>query len=148
MSAVYSRRVQVLNRNGVRMPHRLLFFGAMLAGFGVAAGALGAHSLKGIMSADRLVVFETAVRYQMYHAIALLIVGAMLEHPSYRADRAMQTAGWCFISGIVLFSGSLYVVALAGIRWFGAITPLGGVAFLAGWIVMARAVWKSRETFL
>jgi uncharacterized membrane protein YgdD (TMEM256/DUF423 family) len=123
------------------MARNFFLLGAVFAALGVAAGAFGAHSLKGMVSADMLVVFETAVRYQMYHALALLIVGGMLTHPF---ERTMRVAGWCFVVGIVLFSGSLYVVALMGIRWFGAVTPIGGVAFLAGWIALAWNVWLKK----
>jgi len=117
-----------------------LFFGLGAAsGFvAVAAGAFGAHALRGRLSADLLGVFETAARYQMYHALGLMAV-------AWAASRwpgaLPQWAGWLFVAGTVLFSGSLYALALSGVRWLGAITPLGGVAFLAGWIclgLMAR----------
>jgi uncharacterized membrane protein YgdD (TMEM256/DUF423 family) len=117
------------------------YWGALLAGFSVAAGAFGAHSLKGIVSVDMLVVFETAVRYQMYHALALLVVSGMLNH---LPERGLRVAGWCFLAGIILFSGSLYVVALTSTRWVGAITPLGGVAFLAGWVILAWNLWQKK----
>lgn len=123
------------------MSQKFGYLGAVLAGLSVAAGAFGAHALKGIISVDMLVVFETAVRYQMYHALALLIVSGMLKHVP---ERTLRMAGWCFVAGIVLFSGSLYVVALTSTRWIGAITPLGGVAFLAGWIMLAWNQWKKK----
>jgi uncharacterized membrane protein YgdD (TMEM256/DUF423 family) len=88
-----------------------------------------------------LTVFETAARYQMYHALALLIVGGMASHVP---ERDIRIAGWCFVTGIVLFSGSLYIVALTGTRWVGAITPLGGAAFLAGWIALAWNLWQKK----
>lgn len=110
------------------------YVGAVLAGLSVAAGAFGAHSLKAIIPADMLLVFETAVRYQMYHALALLVISGMLQHVP---ERGLRVTGWCFVAGIVLFSGSLYIVALTSTRWVGAITPLGGVAFLAGWVTLA-----------
>jgi uncharacterized membrane protein YgdD (TMEM256/DUF423 family) len=112
-----------------------LFFGLGAAsGFvAVAAGAFGAHALRGRLSADLLGVFETAARYQMYHALGLMAV-------AWAASRwpgaLPQWAGWLFVAGTVLFSGSLYALALSGVRWLGAITPLGGVAFLAGWICL------------
>jgi uncharacterized membrane protein YgdD (TMEM256/DUF423 family) len=87
------------------------------------------------------VVFETAVRYQMYHALALFVVSGMLKHVP---ERGLRVAGWCFVAGIVLFSGSLYVVALTSTRWVGAITPLGGVAFLAGWMALAWNQWQKK----
>jgi uncharacterized membrane protein YgdD (TMEM256/DUF423 family) len=118
------------------------YLGAVFAGLSVAAGAFGAHSLKGIISVDMLMAFETAVRYQMYHAFALLVVSSMLTHVP---ERNLRVVGWCFVAGIILFSGSLYVVALTSTRWAGAITPLGGVAFLAGWITLAWNLWQKKE---
>lgn len=115
-----------------------IFFGLGAAsGFvAVAAGAFGAHALRGRLSADLLGVFETAARYQMYHALGLMAV-------AWAASRwpgaLPQWAGWLFVAGTVLFSGSLYALALSGVRWLGAITPLGGVAFLAGWICLGLA---------
>ncbi len=123
------------------MSRKLGYAGAVLAGLSVAAGAFGAHSLKGIISVDMLVVFETAVRYQMYHALALLVVSGMLKQVP---ERGLRVAGGCFVAGIVLFSGSLYVVALTSTRWVGAITPLGGVAFLSGWITLAWNLWQKK----
>lgn len=124
------------------MSRNFLLLGAVFAGLSVAAGAFGAHSLKGVISADRLVVFETAARYQMYHALALLMAGGMLPHIP---ERSLRVAGWCFVTGIVLFCGSLYVLAFTATRWVGAITPLGGAAFLAGWLVLAWNLWQKKE---
>lgn len=115
-----------------------LFFGlgAASAFLSVAAGAFGAHALRARLSPDLLAAFETGARYQMYHALGLLAVAwAVARWPG----AAAQWAGWLFVAGTLLFSGSLYVLALTGIRWLGAITPLGGVAFLAGWICLALA---------
>ncbi|HEX5387480.1 MAG TPA: DUF423 domain-containing protein [Gemmatimonadales bacterium] len=110
--------------------------GALSAFISVAAGAFGAHGLRGRLSADLLAVFETGARYQMYHALALLAV-------SWAATRwpgsLVLWAGWLFVTGTVLFSGSLYLLALTGTRWLGAVTPLGGLAFLAGWLCLALA---------
>lgn len=109
---------------------------ALSAFIAVAAGAFGAHALKARLEPDLLTVFETAARYQMYHALALFIAAWLaMQEPCIWAVRA----GWCFIIGTVLFSGSLYALALSGVRALGAITPLGGVAFLAGWICLALA---------
>ena len=113
-----------------------LFFslGALSAFLAVAAGAFGAHGLRARLSPGDLAIFETAVRYQMYHALGLLgVAWAAVRWPG----TAPALAGWLFVAGTVLFSGSLYALALTGIRWLGAITPLGGVAFLGGWIVLA-----------
>lgn len=124
------------------MPRLLFMLGAGFAFLAVALGAFGAHSLKAILTPDMLTVFETGVRYQMYHALALLAVGwAAQQYP----QGSFHIAGWLFAAGIVLFSGSLYVVALSGVRWLGAITPLGGVAFLAGWAVFAWQAWQQKN---
>ncbi|MGB7211998.1 MAG: DUF423 domain-containing protein [Gemmatimonadales bacterium] len=115
--------------------------GALSAAIAVAAGAFGAHALKGHLSPDDLAVFETSARYQMYHALALLAV-------AWAASRwpggAMNAAGWLFVIGTLLFSGSLYALALSGVRWLGAVTPLGGLAFLAGWLCLAVGAWRGR----
>jgi uncharacterized membrane protein YgdD (TMEM256/DUF423 family) len=108
--------------------------GAVLAGLGVALGAFGAHGLKARLTADLLAVFETGVRYQIYHAFALLAVAWVAQTGS---PGPVRWAGWCFLLGTVLFSGSLYTLALTGIRRFGAVTPLGGLLFLAGWVLLA-----------
>ena len=108
---------------------------AALAGFfGVALGAFAAHALKSTLSPDMLAAFETGVRYQMYHAFALFAAAWGFARGQ---ARAFALAGWLFVAGIVLFSGSLYLMALTGTRWLGAVTPLGGLAFLAGWLCLA-----------
>jgi uncharacterized membrane protein YgdD (TMEM256/DUF423 family) len=118
----------------------ILMLGAVFAFVGVAAGAFGAHVLKERLSADMFIVFEVGVRYQMYHALALLATAWMCSKwPSAIAT----TSAWCFAIGIILFSGSLYLLSLSGLKWLGAITPLGGVAFLAGWACMAWAAWRA-----
>ena len=102
----------------------------------VAAGAFGAHALRARLPADLLAVFETAARYQMVHALALLAVALVAARAP---SRAASAAGWLFAAGIVVFSGSLYALALTGVRVLGAITPLGGLCFLAGWVALALA---------
>ena len=115
-----------------------MFVGALMGGVGVALGAFGAHGLRGRLSPEMLEVFETGVRYHMYHALALMATAVLLP----RIDgRAVLIAGWSFTAGIVLFSGSLYALALTGVTVLGAITPLGGVAFLVGWISLAVAAF-------
>ncbi len=113
---------------------RWLTVGALSAGVAVAAGAFGAHALGGAVSPDRLATFETAARYQLTHALALLVVGVLAER---QASRWLRWAGWGFLAGTVLFSGSLYALVLADAPWLGAVTPLGGVAFIAGWGLLA-----------
>ena len=123
------------------MDRTFALLGALLAFLAVGAGAFGAHALRERLSPDLLDVFETAARYQMYHALALFAV-------AWAAGRwpggATAAAGWLFVAGIVLFSGSLYLLSLSGVRWLGAITPLGGLAFLAGWLALAWAVWRGQ----
>src|SRR4051812_49781982 len=110
--------------------------GCIFAFLGVAAGAFGAHALRARLPADLLAVFETAARYQMYHALALLAVALLSARAPSGAARA---AGWLFTAGIVVFSGSLYALALSGVRVLGAVTPIGGLCFLAGWVALAAA---------
>jgi len=110
--------------------------GAISAFIGVALGAFGAHALKKRLTPDMLGVFEIGVRYQLYHALALLGAGAAAGR---LGAGALHAAGWLFVTGTVVFSGSLYVLALSGRRWLGAITPLGGLALLAGWAALAWA---------
>jgi uncharacterized membrane protein YgdD (TMEM256/DUF423 family) len=116
------------------MDRTFLLVGSVAALIGVAVGAFGAHGLRDRLSPEMLEVFETGVRYQMYHAFAILFVAVTLA----RFDGwLVRTAGWLFVSGIVLFSGSLYLLAVSGVKTLGAITPLGGLAFLAGWACLA-----------
>jgi uncharacterized membrane protein YgdD (TMEM256/DUF423 family) len=113
--------------------------GSLSAFVAVAAGAFGAHTLKQRLSADMLAIFETAARYQMYHAIALLAVAwAESRWPGIPT----HLSGWSFIAGTALFSGSLYLLSFSGLRWLGAITPLGGLAFLVGWLSLAWSIWR------
>jgi uncharacterized membrane protein YgdD (TMEM256/DUF423 family) len=118
------------------MDRTFMWIGALAAFIGVAFGAFGAHGLRGRLSAESLNVFETGVRYQMYHAFALFVVAIALTRFGGWSVRA---AGWMFTFGIVIFSGSLYALALTGVRTFGAITPIGGLAFLAGWALLVWA---------
>ncbi len=118
------------------MERRFLTLGALSAFIAVAAGAFGAHALRARLDPGMLAAFETGARYQMYHALALLVVAWASERWPGRLTAA---AGWSFVTGTLLFSGSLYAMALTGQRALGAITPLGGVAFLAGWLCLALA---------
>jgi len=122
-----------------------IFFtlGAASGLIAVGAGAFGAHALRTRLTPEYLTVFETAARYQMYHALALCIAAwAVSRWPVSPA----VWAGWLFLLGTVLFSGSLYLLALSGARWLGAITPLGGAAFLAGWLCLAITPHWSRPS--
>ena len=119
-----------------------LFFalGAGSAFVAVAAGAFGAHALKARLTPDMLGIFEIGVRYQMYHALGLIACAwAVTKWPG----SLVAASGWLFVAGTVIFSGTLYALALTGVRWLGAVTPLGGLAFLAGWLCLAAAALKS-----
>ena len=106
----------------------------------VLFGAFGAHALKDKLDAYSMGVFETAVQYHFYHSFALLAVGviALSQPPTV----LLQSSGWLFLIGLVVFSGSLYLLSLTGVRWLGAVTPLGGLAFIGGWACLAAASWK------
>ncbi len=119
-----------------------LFVGALNGFLAVAAGAFGAHALKARLGADLLAVFETGARYHMYHALALVAVGLLAALRPGSAG-LLNGAGWAFLVGVLLFSGSLYALALTGVRGLGAITPLGGLAFLTGWALLALAALRS-----
>ncbi len=122
-----------------RMNRLFMMIGALSGAVSVAAGAFGAHALRDKVEPRLLEVFETGARYQMYHALALLAVGLVASRwPSTLATNA----GWLFVAGTVLFSGSLYAMTFTGIRVLGAITPLGGVCFIAGWVCLALAASK------
>ncbi len=123
------------------MDKTFLLWGAIFGGLAVALGAFGAHALAGKLSANDLSTFETAVRYQFYHALALLAVAAVLGR--WPQASAAVLAGWLFVVGVVIFSGSLYVLVFSGVRWLGAITPIGGVAMIAGWVSLAVAAWRN-----
>lgn len=118
-----------------------LVIGSVLSFLGVAAGAFGAHGLRESLSMESLHTFEVAVRYQMYHSFALLVAGWALD--KYER-RQFVKAGWLFLAGVALFSGSLYLFILTGAEWLGALTPFGGLAFLAGWFFLAKGFWKLR----
>lgn len=106
----------------------------------VGAGAFGAHALKARLTPDMAAVWQTAVQYHAWHALGLLAIGLLMMHGV--AQGALAVAAWLLLAGIVLFSGSLYAMALTEMRGLGAITPIGGVAFLAGWLVVAWACWR------
>ena len=119
-----------------------IVLGAVNAFLSVAAGAFGAHALKARLSPELLTIFETGARYHMYHALGLIAVGLVAQA---RPSPLLAGAGWAMVAGILLFSGSLYALALTGIRGLGAITPLGGLGFLAGWLLLAIAAWRATD---
>ena len=121
-------------------PRIALAVAAALMFAGVAAGAFGAHALRARLSPDELAIWQTAVAYHLWHALGLLAAGLLLVH---RPDStALGVACWLFVAGIALFSGSLYALALTGVRGLGAITPIGGLAFLGAWAAVAWAAWR------
>lgn len=117
------------------MDKTFLLVGALAGFLGVALGAFGAHGLQSRLSPEMLAVFETGVRYQMYHAFALLITAAAIGRLG--DARLLVVSGWFFVAGIIIFSGSLYALALTGVTMWGAVTPIGGLAFLVGWACLA-----------
>ena len=120
--------------------NRLFFtLGCTLAFLGVGLGAFGAHALKARLSPEPLATFEVGVRYQLVHALALLAVA--WAHTQWPGP-VLTAGGWLFVAGTVLFSGSLYALSVTGVRGLGAITPIGGVALLAGWLCLAWAAWR------
>ena len=124
------------------MESRCLALAGCVFGFvGVAAGAFGAHALKARLAPEMLAVFETGVRYQMYHALALLLAAWAF---SQYGHGWIGTAGYCFMSGMIIFSGSLYILALSGVKIWGAVTPLGGLLLLGGWALFAAGILKSK----
>jgi uncharacterized membrane protein YgdD (TMEM256/DUF423 family) len=118
------------------MDKTFLLLGAVAAFLAVAFGAFGAHGLRGRLTPEMLAVFQTGVQYHMYHALGLILVAGIMGRMS---GWLVQTAGWCFVAGIVLFSGSLYLLAITGVTILGAITPIGGLFFLIGWAFLAFA---------
>ena len=117
----------------------LVVIAALTLMVGVGAGAFGAHGLKSMLSADMLAIWQTAVLYQMIHGLGILGIAALYAH---RADPRLIRAGLLLLVGIVIFSGSLYILTLTGLRSLGAITPVGGVAFIAGWAMLALAMLR------
>lgn len=121
---------------------RIFFMlGSILAGLAVATGAFGAHGLQKLVTPERLETWEKAVRYQMFHALALLLLAWAITHWPEQT-KLLSAGGWLFLAGVVLFSGSLYLLVLSEITVLGAITPLGGVAFVVGWLCLVVAVWR------
>lgn len=126
------------------MDRTFFALGALSAGLGVALGAFGAHALKARLAPDMLAVYEVGVRYQLYHAFALLAVAwAVARWPG--AAGVISASGWLFVAGTLLFSGSLYALSFSGVRWLGAVTPLGGAAWIVGWACLAWGAWRGAQ---
>jgi uncharacterized membrane protein YgdD (TMEM256/DUF423 family) len=123
------------------LSQRWFVLGSLLAALGVVLGAFGAHGLKARVGPEHLVTWETAARYHLVHALALL---ATAWAASRWPGPAVSAAGWLFLAGVLLFSGSLYALVLTNARALGAVTPLGGLCFIAGWLALALAAWRGR----
>ena len=121
------------------MAKTFLMIAAISGLLAVAIGAFGAHGLKARISEDLMAVFQTGVQYHFYHTLALLMVGMLMI--AYPQVSLLKWSGCLFVAGLLIFSGSLYILALTGVKWLGAITPIGGVAFMAGWLTLALAVY-------
>jgi len=120
---------------------QLVAFGAVLALLGVGLGAFGAHALKARLAADMLAVYQTGVQYHLWHALGVVLIGILVQ--LLPGAKWLPVAGWLMVAGVVIFSGSLYALSLSGVRVLGAVTPLGGVAFLLAWGMVAYAVLKA-----
>ena len=123
------------------MSRFLMITGAAGAALSVALGAFAAHGLKSRLAADMLAVFQTGVQYQFYHSLGLILVGILAQR--YQGSSLLTASGLLMLAGILLFSGSLYVLSTTGIRSLGIITPIGGVSFIAAWMLLAVGVWRS-----
>jgi len=127
------------------MTRTLLVLGCISAGLAVTAGAFGAHSLRGSVTPEMLDVFETACRYQMYHAFALFLLAWASSQGQVYGQRLLRIAAGCFVAGTILFSGSLYGYVLSGARWLVFLTPVGGFFFVAGWVASSFLFWVRRK---
>ncbi len=125
------------------MSNVFIGLGALSAFISVAAGAFGAHALKQLLDADMLVVYHTAVDYQFFHSIGLIVIGALHK---ISPRHCHSFAAWAMLAGIIIFSGSLYILSTTGIKWLGMITPIGGVCFLAAWLILALSYLAGDHT--
>jgi uncharacterized membrane protein YgdD (TMEM256/DUF423 family) len=123
------------------MQKLFLVIGSIAMALAVALGAFGAHGLKEVLTDEMLDIFETGVRYHFYHAIGLLLISFVA--PLIPGSSLIQWSGWLMVGGILIFSGSLYLLSIFGIRWLGAITPIGGLCFIISWILLALAAWQN-----
>ena len=122
------------------MAKGFLLFSAASGFLSVALGAFGAHALKDMLDDYHLKVFQTGIQYQFFHCFALALVGLLLAR---LGDPTLRASGWAFVAGTVIFSGSLYCLAITQARWWGAVTPLGGLSFLIGWVLLFVALWRA-----
>jgi uncharacterized membrane protein YgdD (TMEM256/DUF423 family) len=122
------------------MDRLFIMLGSFNAFLAVGFGAFGAHGLKTRIPVEMLTVYQTGVHYHLFHAIALLCIGLLAQN--WSDSFYLKVSGWLFLTGIILFSGSLYALSMSGLRYFGLITPFGGMAFLAGWVFLILAAWK------
>lgn len=124
----------------INMQKFTLISGAVISFLGVAIGAFGAHGLRTLLETNgRIETFETAVKYQMYHGLALVLVGILYQ---FFPEKWLNLSSWGFLAGVIVFSGSLYLLCLTNVRWLGAITPLGGLGFLFGWAMLLMSFIK------
>ena len=124
------------------MERTFFLIGSLLGSISVALGAFGAHALRDRIEASMLANYQTGVSYMFYHTLALFIV--VLALTRWPGSSQAVWAGWLFVIGIIFFSGSLFLMAFTGMRWLGAITPIGGVAFIAGWLLLAWTAWQAK----
>lgn len=123
------------------MQKLFLIIGSIAMALAVMLGAFGAHGLKKMLSEEMITIFETGVTYHFYHAIGLLMVGMIARYLPNSA--LLSWSGWLMVAGIIIFSGSLYLLSVSGARWLGAVTPVGGLCFIASWLLFAIAIWKN-----
>ncbi len=123
------------------MQKLFLIIGSIATALAVGLGAFGAHGLKEMLTDEMLDIFETGVKYHFYHAIGLLVIGLVAQ--LIPNSSLLQWSGWLMLAGIIIFSGSLYILSISGIRWMGAITPIGGLCFIVAWILLALASWQN-----
>lgn len=121
----------------------IIITGAVLAFLGVAIGAFGAHALKARLAADMLAVYQTGVQYHLVHALGIVLIGTLVQ--MLPASKWLPIAGWVMVAGVIIFSGSLYALSVTGVRILGAITPLGGIALLAAWVLVGIGVAKAGQ---
>ena len=124
------------------MPKNLIVTGCVLAALGVIMGAFGAHGLESRLSTDRLAIYNTAVDYHLYHALGLIVLGSVAK--TTKSSPQLLWSAVTMLAGIVLFSGSLYLLTLTNLRWLGMIAPVGGTAFIIAWLLFAMGVWRTR----